>query len=77
MRVGLVCAACPARICQPESKTRLKNLIYDNVTRNIMKIKLLLDANVLVSGLSSRLGASFALLEAVAVQRVDLVASAT
>ncbi len=42
-----------------------------------MKLKLLLDTNVLVSGLSSRLGASFALLEAVAQQRVDFVASAT
>lgn len=42
-----------------------------------MKLKLLIDTNVLVSGLSSRLGASFALLEAVAHQRVDFVASAT
>jgi putative PIN family toxin of toxin-antitoxin system len=53
------------------------NLVYDNITRNIMKLKLLLDTNVLVSGLSSRLGASFALLEAVAQQRVDFVASTT
>jgi putative PIN family toxin of toxin-antitoxin system len=42
-----------------------------------MKLKLLLDTNVLVSGLSSRLGASFALLEAVVNKRVDFVASAT
>jgi putative PIN family toxin of toxin-antitoxin system len=52
-------------------------VIHDNITRNIMKLKLLLDTNVLVSGLSSRLGASFALLEAVVQQRVDFVASAT
>jgi putative PIN family toxin of toxin-antitoxin system len=50
-------------------------LFYDNITCNIMKYKFLLDTNVLVSGLSSRLGASFALLEAVAQQRVDFVAS--
>jgi putative PIN family toxin of toxin-antitoxin system len=52
-------------------------LFYDNITRNIMKLKFLLDANVLVSGLSCRLGASFALLEALAAQRVDFVTSAT
>lgn len=52
-------------------------MIYGNITRNIMKLKFLLDTNVLVSGLSGRLGASFGLLEAVAQQRVDFVASAT
>jgi putative PIN family toxin of toxin-antitoxin system len=52
-------------------------VIHDNIARNIMKLKLLLDTNVLVSSLSSRLGASFALLQAVAQQRVDFVASAT
>jgi putative PIN family toxin of toxin-antitoxin system len=40
-----------------------------------MKLKFLLDTNVLVAGLSSRLGASFALLQAVAQRRVDFVAS--
>ena len=55
----------------------MDTLMYDNIARNIMKLKFLLDTNVLVSGLSSRLGASFALLEAVAAQRVDFVASAT
>jgi putative PIN family toxin of toxin-antitoxin system len=55
----------------------LDDFIYDNITRNIMKLKFLLDANVLVSGLSCRLGASFALLEALAAQRVDFVTSAT
>jgi predicted nucleic acid-binding protein len=49
-------------------------VICDNVTRNIMKFKFLLDTNVLVSGLCSRLGASFALLEALVQQRVDFVA---
>lgn len=52
-------------------------MICDNVTCNIMKLKLLLDRNVLVSSLSSRLGASFALPEAVVQRRVDFVASAT
>lgn len=42
-----------------------------------MQFNFLLDTNVLVAGLSSRLGASFALLQAVANQRVGLVASAT
>ena len=42
-----------------------------------MKLNFLLDTNVLVAGLSSRLGASFALLEAVAAEQVQLSASAT
>jgi predicted nucleic acid-binding protein len=46
-------------------------LIFDSITRNIMKLKLLLDTNVQVSGLSSRLGASFALLEAAVNGHVD------
>jgi predicted nucleic acid-binding protein len=41
-----------------------------------MKLKVLLDTNVLVAGLGSRLGASFALLEAIAEQRIDFAASA-
>ena len=48
-----------------------------NIARNIMKLNFLLDTNVLVAGLSSRLGASFALLEAVAAEQVQLSASAT
>ena len=48
-----------------------------NIASNIMLLNFLLDTNVLVAGLSSRLGASFALLQAVVQRRVGLVASAT
>jgi putative PIN family toxin of toxin-antitoxin system len=51
--------------------------IQCNIARNIMGLKFLLDTNVLVAGLSSRLGASFALLEAVVQLRFALIASAT
>ena len=42
-----------------------------------MRLKFLLDTNVLVAGLSSRLGASFALLQAVADGRIGMVATAS
>jgi putative PIN family toxin of toxin-antitoxin system len=48
-----------------------------NITRNIMRLKFLLDTNVLVAGLSSRLGASFGLLQAIASERLSFVASPT
>ncbi len=48
-----------------------------NIASNIMQLKLLLDTNVQVAGLSSRLGASFALLEAVVQHRIKLAASST
>jgi putative PIN family toxin of toxin-antitoxin system len=47
-----------------------------NIASNITQLKFLLDTNVLVAGLSSRLGASFALLQAVVNKRVALLASA-
>ena len=49
--------------------------INGNIASNIMSILFLLDTNILVSGLASRLGASFAILQAVAQRRVDIVAS--
>ena len=42
-----------------------------------MRLKFLLDTNVLVAGLSSRLGASFALLQAVVDRRISMVATAS
>jgi putative PIN family toxin of toxin-antitoxin system len=54
-----------------------KNRFSDNIARNIMRLDFLLDTNVLVAGLSSRSGASFALLLAAASEQIQLSASAT
>ena len=48
----------------------------DNIARNIMILNFLLDTNVLVAGLCSRLGASFKLLQAAAAEQIQLSASA-